>query len=540
MGAAAPEDDGEAADAYVVYAKRWAILAIFSLGSALNGMMFFTYAPISSFASEYYDAPTSAVNGFAISFMVLYLPGSVLSSFLIQKKGLRSCMVAGAVLNAAGAALRYGACFLPASHYVRFAVALLGQSLAGLAQPIFTNAPATVAGRWFGLAEREAATTIATLVNPLGNAAGTVVPSILVTATKNAAGDVVETHGMALLMAVQLGVAALFLVVVVVSFESQPPTPPTRSALQRCNAGAGTTAAAVPAFSSAPAPGVDAPAAVAARARTASGTYQPLMDEPEPEAGPYSAGGGTVVVAAAEIGLWASLWSDFRTLARNREYVRLATGFGLGVALFQGFLAVIEQLVKPAGYTPGNAGMFGGVLIGTGLVGAALAAVVLDKTYALREALKVGITFALVSVVLFCASMRPGQLGLLTAAFGVMGFFLMPLLPICISNCAEVTFPLPEEHGVGVMIITSQYLGAVFTVLFHYLIHLRPHYENVYPPVNIFIVSVVLLATIIVMPYSGEYKRWNHDHGVASDSDPLLSPAAERHSPSGIQVHPVL
>jgi hypothetical protein len=51
---------------------------------------------------------------------------------------------------------------------------LVGQLLGGLAQPFFTNSPAKLAGEWFPTSERNLATTIASMCNPLGIALGQV------------------------------------------------------------------------------------------------------------------------------------------------------------------------------------------------------------------------------------------------------------------------------------------------------------------------------------------------------------------------------
>ena len=53
-------------------------------------------------------------------------------------------------------------------HNGRYAVVLLGQVLGALAQPFFTNMPANIAGTWFPMSQREIATTIASIFNPLG------------------------------------------------------------------------------------------------------------------------------------------------------------------------------------------------------------------------------------------------------------------------------------------------------------------------------------------------------------------------------------
>ena len=46
--------------------------------------------------------------------------------------------------------------------------------MAALAQPMFNSLPVVLAATWFSMSERDVATAIASLFNPLGNALGQV------------------------------------------------------------------------------------------------------------------------------------------------------------------------------------------------------------------------------------------------------------------------------------------------------------------------------------------------------------------------------
>ena len=55
-------------------------------------------------------------------------------------------------------------------------------------------------------------------------------------------------------------------------------------------------------------------------------------------------------------------------------------GVGMGLGLFNAVTTLIEQLVKPAGYDKDDAANFGALLIGYGLVSAAIIGPVMDAT----------------------------------------------------------------------------------------------------------------------------------------------------------------
>lgn len=44
----------------------------------------------------------------------------------------------------------------------------------------------------------------------------------------------------------------------------------------------------------------------------------------------------------------------------------------------------------------------------------------------------------------------------------IIGMVNLPLIPIMMENCAEVTYPIPEEFSLGLMLTGSNVLGFFF------------------------------------------------------------------------------
>jgi hypothetical protein len=124
------------------------------------------------------------------------------------------------------------------------------------------------------------------------------------------------------------------------------------------------------------------------------------------------------------------------------------------------------------GYTSDDAGLFGGLIIGCGLLGAAIVGPIMDKThaydtsallrcmplrvmnrslfaYSYNPILKVGITASTLSVFFFMLVLRPNGIELLCTGFGVMGLCMMPLLPVAFECGVECTYPISEETSSG-------------------------------------------------------------------------------------------
>ena len=61
-----------------------------------------------------------------------------------------------------------------------FYVALVGQTLGAIANPVFLNTPSKIASTWFKPSSRTLATTIASVANILGNCLSEIVPVVMV------------------------------------------------------------------------------------------------------------------------------------------------------------------------------------------------------------------------------------------------------------------------------------------------------------------------------------------------------------------------
>jgi hypothetical protein len=88
-----------------------------------------------------------------------------------EKWGLYGGVTTGTVLSFLCALLHYLGCLMDASAWGghgRYIVVLVGQCIGAFAQPFFVVSPSKLAGHWFPVKEREIATTVASMMNPIG------------------------------------------------------------------------------------------------------------------------------------------------------------------------------------------------------------------------------------------------------------------------------------------------------------------------------------------------------------------------------------
>lgn len=151
---------------YRVYKIRWLQLFIYILITLANAINSVTFAPIEDPTTKFYGISSTQVNALAIVFLFLYIAGTALSIWLSQKYPIRTIMIVGAMLNM-GTYVRLLSLIAP-KKWFSYAALLIGQIFPAIGAPFFLNSTALLAARWFAPSQRDIATAIASMANPLG------------------------------------------------------------------------------------------------------------------------------------------------------------------------------------------------------------------------------------------------------------------------------------------------------------------------------------------------------------------------------------
>ncbi len=77
----------------------------------------------------------------------------------------------------------------------------------------------------------------------------------------------------------------------------------------------------------------------------------------------------------------------------------------------------------------------------------------------------------------------------LSLSISPSGFCILPLLPVMMENCAECTYPIPEELSMGVLFVGANVLGLGFIFALQFLLDAERLGPPPLLPSNIFIVG---------------------------------------------------
>jgi MFS family permease len=142
-----------------------------------------------------------------------------------------------------------------------------------------------------------------------------------------------------------------------------------------------------------------------------------------------------------------------KQIVRSIPFWLFVIVYFVGLGIFNGISTWVENIIRPRGFTPIDAGTLGASMIVGGILGAVIIPILSDKLHKRQRFMLLGVLLAI-----------PGLLGvtfatslwlILLSAFW-MGFFLISVAPVGMQYVAEVTYPAPEGTSNGLIQFAGQ------------------------------------------------------------------------------------
>ncbi|MGA7194173.1 MAG: MFS transporter [Anaerolineales bacterium] len=161
-----------------------------------------------------------------------------------------------------------------------------------------------------------------------------------------------------------------------------------------------------------------------------------------------------------------------------------------GLGIFNGIETWVEDIIRPRGFTPTDAGTFGALMVIGGIIGAVVLPSFSDKQQKRIRYLLIGFLLAI-----------PGLIGITYATnFWLLilsgfwsGFFLIGTGPIVFQYAAEITIPTPEGTSNGMI----QLIGQVSVIYVYIMVALKSSNgaftSSLWLGVGMVIISLILI-----------------------------------------------
>jgi len=162
----------------------------------------------------------------------------------------------------------------------------------------------------------------------------------------------------------------------------------------------------------------------------------------------------------------------------------------IGLGVFNGITTWVENIIRPRGFSPTDAGTLGALMLIGGILGAVVIPPFSDRQHKRQRYLLLG---------LICTV--PGLLGLTFAtsfwlvaisAF-LMGFFLVSTFPIGMQYAAEITHPTPEGTSNGLIQLFGQ-----ASVIFVYIMEALKSADGSFTPALLLACGLLFISIFLI------------------------------------------
>jgi MFS family permease len=157
----------------------------------------------------------------------------------------------------------------------------------------------------------------------------------------------------------------------------------------------------------------------------------------------------------------ALMLDGLKNALSNRMFWLILMIAFIGMAIFNGVTTWVENIVRPRGFTPSDAGTLGALLLVGGVFGAIILPALSDKEQKRKKYLFIGLALAIPGVIGLTFAQ---SFWLLLVSTFFLGFFLVSASPISMQFGAEITYPTPEGTSNGLFQLFGQ-VSVVFVYI---------------------------------------------------------------------------
>jgi len=343
-------------------------------------------SPIQGKLTTTYKLELWVVNlGVTLIYLILYIPMTFVSNYIIDEKGFRAGIVAGCLLTILGLWVRV-------LSRDNFFLLCLGQALGSLGAPCILNTPQKLSASWYAPSGRALSTTLLSLAAPIGVGLGFFI-SPLIVQDKSVGEDAKDQINKLMVMTALVGSVMCALPVLLV--REKPSTPPS-------------AAAAKEKFS-------------------------------------YS--------------------ESMRQLKMNKNYLVFLFGASFFWGTYSCLASVMNPLIEPFGYGGSVAGLFGLIVLVTGIIGSIGWGFYVGISKKYKKSLCILAALSTCMLIILLKVGPQGDVFNTGIYIGLYGFFTTPALPVIFEFCCEITFPVSEANAGGLTYMMTQAMGIVASLL---------------------------------------------------------------------------
>jgi MFS family permease len=162
----------------------------------------------------------------------------------------------------------------------------------------------------------------------------------------------------------------------------------------------------------------------------------------------------------------------------------------VGLGIFNGVTTWVENIIRPRGLTPTDAGTLGALMLIGGVLGAVTIPPFSDKHHKRKPYILLGLLLAIPGLI--GVTFATNKWLIFVSAFA-MGFFLVSTSPIGMQYASEVTHPTPEGTSNGLIQLFGQ-----ASVVFVYIMEALKTPEGSFTPALLLAIGLIIISALLV------------------------------------------
>jgi MFS family permease len=186
----------------------------------------------------------------------------------------------------------------------------------------------------------------------------------------------------------------------------------------------------------------------------------------------------------------ALMLDGLKSAVKVKRFWMFVFVYFVGMGIFNGITTWIEDILRPRGFSPTQAGTLGALLLLGGIVGAFILSTLSDKYHKRQIFILLGVICAVPGVV--GMAYATSYWVLVLCAFSI-GFFMVSANPVGMQYAAEITYPTPEGTSNGLVSLFGQ-----ASVVFVYIMEAMKSADGSFVPAMLFSVGLMGVAVLVI------------------------------------------
>lgn len=167
----------------------------------------------------------------------------------------------------------------------------------------------------------------------------------------------------------------------------------------------------------------------------------------------------TVLLKDKDSIIQMSMGDAIKSLFKNRNYIYMFICFNSLYGLYCAISGVMAAFTDYYKYTSSEISIVCLMFSISGILNSFFIGTLLDKYQCYRKALLTLCVASMISFALCLVGIPSKKVGIAGGVMVLTGASMIPIVPICFSFAAELSYPVPESYSIGLMISTAQILG---------------------------------------------------------------------------------